>query len=132
MFLRILNDEQKRALWVLAYQLVVSDHSVSKKEGKLLDELTNGLRTEIRVSPQQLVEKPSLAVFDSYEVKCAVMLEVLSLAYGDNLFPDAESKMVQKLAHDLGFSDSESEALKNWGKRSALLLDDALALMSKA
>lgn len=33
MFFRMLNDEQKRGLLVLAYHLVLSDHTVSQKEG---------------------------------------------------------------------------------------------------
>ncbi len=113
----------------IAYQLVVSDHSVSEKEGKLLDELINGLRTDIRISPQQLIERPSLAIFNTRESKCAVILEILTLAYGDNMFPDAESKMVQRLANDLGFSKTEYEAMKAWGERSRSLLDDGLAMM---
>ena len=38
MFLRKLNDDQKHTLVVLAYHLVVSDHTVSVKESELLDE----------------------------------------------------------------------------------------------
>lgn len=38
MFLRVFNDEPKCALVVIAHHLVVSDHSISQKEGDLLDE----------------------------------------------------------------------------------------------
>ena len=129
MFLRILNDDQKRSLFVLAHHLVVSDHSVSKQEGELLDELINGLRTEVRVTPQQLNSKPSLDVFDSRDVRVAVMLEIITLACGDNMFPDPESKMVQKLSKDLGFSNSEYAEMKLWGEKNAVLLSEALAFM---
>ncbi len=95
-----------------------------------LDELINGLRTDIRISPQQLVERPSLSLFNTRETKCAVILEILTLAYGDNMLPDAETKMVQRLASDLGFSKTEYEAMKAWGERSRSLLDDALAMMA--
>ena len=76
MFLRILNDDQKRSLLVIAHHVVVSDHSVSVKEGALLDELLNGLRTDIRITPKQLFTKPNLEVFDTRESRVAVMLEV--------------------------------------------------------
>jgi len=129
MFLRNLNDDQKRTLVVIAHHLVVSDHSVSPKEGELLDELLNGLRTDVRVGPSQLYAKPTLEVFDSREVRVAVMLEILTLACGDNMFPDPESKMVERLARDLGFSSAEFEAMKTWAERNAALLDEALAMM---
>jgi len=57
------------------------------------------------------------------------MLEILSLACGDNMFPTPESMMVQKLARDLGFSNTEYEIMKEWGQRNAALLDEALAMM---
>lgn len=129
MFLRILNDDQKRVLVVIAHHLVVSDHSISKKEGDILDELLNGLRTEVHVTPQQLYAKPSLEVFDSREVRVAVMLEILTLACGDNMFPDSESKMVEKLSRDLGFSSAEFEDMKHWGEKNSLLLNEALTMM---
>ncbi|NQU55625.1 MAG: hypothetical protein HQ513_00220 [Rhodospirillales bacterium] len=130
MFLRMLNDDQKRALWVLAYHLVLSDHNVSEKEGKLMDELTNGLRTEILLTPQQLMEKPTLDVFDTRETRVAVFLEILTLAFGDNMFPDAESKMVAKLATELGFSNEEFEKMKAWCERNCALIDEATTLMN--
>jgi len=55
MFLRILNDDQKRSLLVIAHHVVVSDHSVSVKEGVLLDELLNGLRTDISHNAQAII-----------------------------------------------------------------------------
>ncbi|HEY9080424.1 hypothetical protein [Magnetovibrio sp.] len=129
MFLRVLNDDQKRVLVVIAHHLVVSDHSISEKEGDLLDELLNGLHTNVPVSPQQLYAKPSLDVFDTREVKIAAMLEILTLACGDNMFPDAESKMVRKLARDFGFTNDEFEQMKAWGENNAVLRDQALAMM---
>jgi hypothetical protein len=129
MFLRILNDDQKRALFVLAHHLVVSDHSVSKRESDLLDELSNGLRTKIPVTPQELHEEARLHVFDTREVRVAVMLEILILAYGDNAVPGAESEMISELARDLGFTDAEFVVMKSWGERSSQLLGEATKLM---
>ena len=129
MFLRILNDDQKRALFVLAHHLVVADHSVSDREGDLLDELANGLRTKIPVSPQELHEEARLQAFDTREVRVAVMLEILTLAYGDNAVPGAESKMISELADDLGFTAGEFATMKTWGERSAQLLGEATRLM---
>lgn len=131
MFLRIMNDDQKRALWVLAHHLVISDQSVSQKEGDLLDELKNGLRTEVSVSAQELFAKPSLEAFNTREVKVAAMLEILSLACGDNMFPDPESKMVQKLAKDFGFGEEDFSTMKNWAEMNAVLLDQAMAMMEE-
>lgn len=130
MFLRTLNDNQKRNLLVLAYHLVLADHSVSQKEGALLDELRMGLRTDLPVSPQQLHERPTLDVFDSRQVRVAVLLEILTLAYGDNAVPDAESDMIAELAADLGFSNDEFAAMKSWSERNCALLDEAQALMA--
>ncbi len=132
MFLRLLNDDQKRALLVLGYHLVVSDHSVSEKEGALLDEVINGLRTEIQVTPQQLHERPSMKVFDSRAVRFAVMLEILTIAYGDNLFPEAESKMIANLGMELGFQGAELDRMREWAQRSAVLLEEAQNMMSEA
>ncbi len=129
MFLRILNDDQKRALFVLAHHLVVADHSVSAIEGDLLDELANGLRTKIPVTPQELHEEARLGAFDSREVRVAVMLEILTLAYGDNAVPGAESAMIAELARDLGFTADEFTAMKAWGERASALLGDAAGLM---
>jgi len=129
MFLRMLNDDQKRALLILAYHLVVSDNSVSDGESELLDELANGLRTDIPVTPQQLLERPSLKIFDTRQSRVALMLELLTLSYGDNQVPSAESVMIQKLARDLGFSDIETEKMKKWGESSCRLLNDALTLI---
>ncbi len=131
MFLRILNDDQKRALWVIAYHLVVSDHSVSIKEGDLMDELTNGLRTEIPVSPQQLLEKPSLDAFDSREPRVAAMLEILTIALGDNMFPNPESALVANLASDFGFDATEFAAMRAWAVRNSVLLDEADEFMAQ-
>ena len=132
MFLRNLDDDQKRALWVIAYHLVVADHSVSHSEGELLDELTNGLRTQMPLSPQQLMEKPQLAVFNSRNSRVAVMLEILTVALGDNMFPAAESAMVKKLAHDLGFSDKEFADMKIWAEKNCALLEAATEMMEGA
>lgn len=132
MFMRMLNDDQKRALLVLSYHLAMADHTVTEEEGDLLDELRNGLRTDVAVSPQQLLERPSLAVFDSRDTRVAVVLEILTLAYGDNAFPDSESRMVSKLAEDFGFSGDELERMKTWAQKNCALLDDALALMATA
>ncbi len=132
MFLRTLNDDQKRALWVLAYHLVVSDHNVSLKEGELMDELTNGLRTDIPVLPQQLVERPSVEAFDTRESRVAVMLEILTVALGDNMFPDAESKLVKDLASELGFGNEAFEELRSWAERNSTLLDEAQKIMARS
>lgn len=130
MFLRVLNDDQKRALWVLAYHLVLADHTVSDEESKLMDELTNGLRTKIPLSPQQLMEEPSLDAFDTREARVAVFLEILTLSFADNMFPNAETEMVAKLASDLGFSDGEFAEMKIWSQKNCTLLDEATRLMA--
>ncbi|NQW00147.1 MAG: hypothetical protein HQ483_10650 [Rhodospirillales bacterium] len=130
MFLRMLNDDQKRSLLVIAFQLVQTDHSISEKEDALLDEVINGLRTDIPVTPQQLYERPSLTIFDTRPVRVAVMLEILTLAVGDNRFPAAESKMVSALAKELGFSADDLAWMTSWAGRSAALLDEAQQRMA--
>ena len=119
-------------MWVLAYHLAVSDDTVPLKEKALVDELANGLRTEIPISPQQLLGSPSLAAFDSRESRVAAMLEILVIAMGDNKLPSAESKFVEDLASKFGFSKDEFYSMKGWAERNTVLLDEMSQFMKKS
>lgn len=58
------------------------------------------------------------------------MLEILTLTYGDNAVPGAETTMIADLGADLGFTADELATMKGWAERNCRLLDEAQGLMA--
>ncbi len=132
MFLRHLTAEQKKALLVLAYHMVIADDHVSDEESALLDELKHDLGVNVVVTPQELFERPSAAVFDSRESKMTALVQILSLAFADNRFPPSESEMVRDFTRELRIPAKEMPSIEAWARQHIRLLEDFEALLAGA
>ena len=130
MYLRYLTADQKKALLVLAYHMVIADGTVSDEESNLLDELKHGLGVDAVVTPQAMYERPSLAVFDSRRAKMTALVQILALAFADNLFPTSESDMVRDFTREIGIAAEEMPAIEDWVRRQNVMVEEFETLLA--
>ena len=102
MDLRYLTPEQSKALSILAFQVAMADGTVTGPEEELMAEIREQLGVTDEVTPQELMERPSLDVFDTPRARVTALLQLLILAFVDSRFPVSESEVIVQMADEFG------------------------------
>ena len=111
MFLKLLNQDQREALFVLAQQMIVADGIVAEQEMAYLDRLyweTNGLGQAPIADVHREVD---LTVFASERSRLVVGAELLIIAVVDGEYHPAEAEFANRIIHDLGITLEQHETL---------------------
>lgn len=102
MDLRDFTAEQSKALSILAFHVAMADGTVSEPEEELMADIKSQLGVTEAVSPQELMERPSLDIFDTPRARVTALLHLLILAFVDSRFPISESEVIGQMADDFG------------------------------
>ena len=118
MNLRYLNAQQRKALSILAFHMAMADGIVTDSENAMMADIKAELGVDEEITPMELMERPSLEVFDNPRAKATALLQLLTLAFVDNKFPSSESEVVAELSAELGIEGTELERFKDWARNN--------------
>ena len=124
MFLNMLDIDEKRAFTLLAERLIEADGIVVGREEVALAEMGVGQSGDVARSVEELS-----GVFKDRSSRVAALLELFGLAYSDKSFDMGELSLIASVAHFMGLSGDELEALEKWVRDHVSLVRRAMVLM---
>ena len=127
MFLNELSPEQRRALHVLARQIIDADDRLTLLEVERLDEIYE----ESGVGPER-ASAPNAAgdlnlLFPTERTRSVVVLELLLVAYADGHLHSREESAIQQIAARLQIDQELWSNIRDWAGRYAELAREARA-----
>lgn len=127
MFLRELTTEQKRALLILARQVIAADERLALSEVELLDHLYDeaGLASEGASAPDQVGDLNYL--FDTARARAVVLINLLLVAHADGRVDPKENDAIWGIAMRLRVEAPAFDRLQAWAYRYAGLMAEGLA-----
>lgn len=129
MWLRALNDVQRRALLGLAHNVVVSDGLLDPNEEGMLDDFKREMELHPATATDYLELDGIEVTFDSRKSRLIAILNLLRLSYADGAFEIEEECLLKQISRTFGISDEEFLLLDNWVRRFLALEDEARRLM---
>jgi uncharacterized tellurite resistance protein B-like protein len=121
MFVQHLNPEQRRALVILAYYVMVADHKVTPEEEALIDALEHELNIS-PVDPGEMLVEPVFALFTDRQAKLALMLKLTAVAHVDRVLHPAEAAQLQDYGARLNLSAEDMADIDRYGRLHAELV----------
>ena len=127
MFLDELSPEQRRAVLVLARQVIAADRRLAIQEVERLDRLyvESGLEPEGSDAPTQVGDLNH--VFPDARTRVVAIIELLLMAYADGEFAQTELAAVRDLAARMELDAGLWESVLDWAGRYNVLLSEARA-----
>ncbi|HLT48772.1 MAG TPA: TerB family tellurite resistance protein [Rubricoccaceae bacterium] len=127
MFLSELTAEQKRALLVLARQVIAADERLAFQELERLEALYHeaDLPPETPDAPDVVADLNYM--FPSARARAVVVLELLMVALADASVDRRELRAVRAIAEAMEVSEADWEAMRDWAGRYAALVAEARA-----
>ena len=131
-FLDELSPEQRRAVLVLARQIIDADRRLAIQEVERLDRLyvEAGLGAESASAPTQVGDLN--VVFSTARARVIVVLELLLVAYADGEFAASELATIRDLAARMELDAGVWESALDWASRYNTLLKEAAAFGREA
>ena len=125
----MLDMEEKRAFTLLAEKLIEADGIVVGREEAALAALKaeRGLGQSGDDAARSVEELSG--VFKDRGSRVATLLELFGLAYSDKNFDMGELSLIASVAHFMGLSGDELEALEKWVRDHVSLVRRAMVLM---
>jgi uncharacterized tellurite resistance protein B-like protein len=114
MFLFHLTLPERRAFVGLAKHLVIADDREGSAETEALQRVADELGIVVSNVPAMLPTSEVLDTFVSTASKATVVLELLALAYADELPHPNEMEMLKSVALGLGISELRLLEMENW------------------
>lgn len=124
----MLDIDEKRAFTLLAERLIEADGIVVGREEVALAALKAEMGVGQSGDVARSVEELS-GVFKDRSSRVAALLELFGLAYSDKSFDMGELSLIASVAHFMGLSGDELEALENWVRDHVSLVRRAMVLM---
>lgn len=127
MFLNELSPEQRRALHVLARQIIDADERLTLREVERLDEIyeESGLGAETASAPSGAGDLNLL--FPTARERSVVVVELLLVAYADGHLHPREEAAIQRIAARLQLDQGLWSHILDWARRHAALAAEASA-----
>jgi hypothetical protein len=127
MFLAELSPDQKRALLVLARQVIAADDRLALPELERLEALYSeaGLPAETAAAPDAVGDLNYM--FDTPRARAVALLELLLMAHADGRADAREEAAVRSLAERMDVGEADWQALRGWSLRHAALVAEARA-----
>ena len=131
-FLHELSPEQRRALLVLARQVIDADRRLSIQEVERLDELyvESGLGPEMATAPGAVGDLNIL--FPTTRSRVVVILDLLLIGYADDELAPSEFAAIRDLAAQMEMDAGVWETALEWAQRHHALMLEATALGREA
>lgn len=127
MFLSELTDQQKRALLVLARQIIAADDRLALQELERLEALYHEAQipAETAGAPDAVADLNYM--FASSRERAIVVLELLLVASADASVDRREIAAVRDIAERMGVDEAAWGAMQDWAERYAALHAEARA-----
>ncbi len=129
MWLDSLSVRQRRALFGLAHNVVVSDGLLDPNEERMM----NQFRREMDLLPDLEAEYLPIdgmeQVFDTQPSRTIALLNLIHLSYSDGAFEIEEECFLRELSKQLDVSDEQFLLLDNWVRRLMSLEEEASSLL---
>ncbi len=129
MWLNSLSDEQRKALFGLAHNVVVSDGLLDPNEELMMDEFKREMDLEPELEPEYLELDGIERIFDTARARAIVLLNLLHLSYADGAFEVEEECLLREVASAFGVGDERFMHMCNWVRRLKALEAEARAFM---
>lgn len=125
MFLRRLNEEQKKVLIPLGRIVIAADGVLAPEEKELFDDM----KAEMEMLGREELHTESIDdyihVFESDESKHIVLFELMLLAHADGDFHEKESRFIDDIAIRFSIPDDKVKQIENLASRQMDLLKEA-------
>lgn len=130
MFLDYLKNCQRVSFLALAAKVIQSDGKTLPEELELFEALRKELELKTTVHKSK-DEKIELDIFDTYEVKRVVLIELLAIGYVDGKFSIEERVVINEVATAFSVPPEELKQLERWVLKQNKLYEEALKLIEK-
>ncbi|MBI2235493.1 MAG: hypothetical protein HYU60_00800 [Magnetospirillum sp.] len=131
MFLRHFDDEQRRQLLILAFEMMVADGVVRNSERDVLEALKQELHV-FQIDREEALMGVRLDVFTDHRSRIAAMLKLISIALVDQEYHERELKVMVRCGREFGLSIPEMKAITEWGRKHYQLVKEAEEMISAA
>lgn len=122
MFLHMLDDDQTRALFTLAAQMVTADKVVSGAEVDYLNALAREAGIDGKEALRDKDKKVDLAIFGDRRSQVAVAMELLIIANVDESYDPEELEQWDNILVYFDFTTAEREHLRANAEVAGLLI----------
>lgn len=130
MFLNYLAEHQKIPFLLLAKKMIEADQKVVAQEEMLFEQL----KQELGFSPENsLSEKAQInleEIFDTFESRRVVILELTAIAYADKDFASEEKALIKELLKAFKISEKEYKKIEKWVIKQISLYKSACDLIT--
>lgn len=109
-----LNVEQRKAIAVLAFQMMVADHSAVPAEHARVDWLEQELQVAGQIEPAQYYVEPAADLFPDRASQQLVIGELFLVALADGHRHPNENVLLQRLSDAFGLSGQTMTDLLAW------------------
>ena len=129
MWLDSLSTGQRRALFGLAHNVVVSDGLLDPNEERMMNQFRREMELLPDVEAEYLPIDGMEQVFDSPRSRTIALLNLIHLSYSDGAFEIEEECFLRELSKQLGVNDEQFLLLDNWIRRLMALEEEASSLL---
>lgn len=114
MSVKNLSVEQRKAIAVLAFHMMVADHEAVAVEHARVDWLEHELGVEGTIGPNEYFSEPPLSLFGDRQSQLLVMAELFLVAVADGRHHPNEKGFLIRLGNTFGLSSKSMTNLLNW------------------
>ncbi|MGE5504403.1 MAG: hypothetical protein ACM31L_08260 [Actinomycetota bacterium] len=130
MYLRHLDERQRKNLLVMAFEMMVADHVIRDGEKEVIEALKQELHVP-NVRREDFANGPDLFLFRDRRSQIAAMLKLASIGFADKEYHRMELRMLVRYAQEFGLSLDELKTIEEWGRKHYWLVHEAEALMAR-
>ncbi|HIG39991.1 MAG TPA: hypothetical protein EYQ14_05545 [Gammaproteobacteria bacterium] len=117
MFLTSLTEEQKKAFFCLAHNVVVSDGDLTPDEEAMMEDMRREMDLDSGFKPYYLNIDGIESIFTSKRSRSISMISLIRLAYADGAFEIEEQCFLKDLSTAFEISDDDFQLIDNWVRR---------------
>jgi hypothetical protein len=114
MFLKDLDDKEKKAFLYLAKKLVLIDNKLMASELSLLKNLSEEMGILVKDALEIDYINELNEIYKTKRSKMYILMELISLGYADNDFCVRENEFISGIANVLAISDKVLLTLEKW------------------
>jgi uncharacterized tellurite resistance protein B-like protein len=131
MFLRHFDDEQRKQLLIVAFEMMVADGLIRESEKEVLEALKQELHV-FQIDREEALGGVQLGVFADRRSQMAAMLKLVAMAFADREYHERELKILVRCGREFGFGIEDMKAVNEWGRRHFELVKDAERMIDSA
>lgn len=129
MFLTALTEEQKKAFFCLAHNVVVSDGDLTPDEEAMMEDMRREMDLDSGFKPYYLNIDGIESIFTSKRSRSISIISLIRLAYADGAFEIEEQCFLKDLSAAFEISDDNFQLIDNWVRRLISLEREANAFL---